>query len=139
MFDNKTVFDSNVNGTPLSFTVGAGQMISGFDTAVRGMKVNEEKIVTIPYDKAYGAYDPSLVELIPTSKFPANETITPGKKFYFVNSVSGSEVTVVVINSTSAGVFVDANSPLAGQNLTFDIRIDSIKKASAGSTATGTS
>jgi peptidylprolyl isomerase len=139
MFENKTVFDTNVNGTPLSFTIGAGQMIKGFDTAVRGMKVNEEKIVTIPYDQAYGAYDPSLVELIPTSKFPANQTITPGEKFYFVSSVSGNEIPVIVINSTSAGVFVDANSPLAGQNLTFDIKIDSIQKGISGSTATGTS
>jgi peptidylprolyl isomerase len=139
MYDNKTVFDSNVNGTPLSFTVGAGQMIKGFDTAVRGMKVNEEKTVTIPYDQAYGAYDPSLVELIPTSKFPANTTIYPGEKFYFVSSVSGNEIPVVVVNSTRAGVFVDSNSPLAGQNLTFDIKIDAIKKASAGSTATATS
>ena len=53
MFDNKTVFDTNVNGTPLTFTVGAGQMIPGFDAAVRGMKVNEEKTVTIPADQAY--------------------------------------------------------------------------------------
>ena len=102
------------------------------------MKVNEEKAVTIPYDKAYGAYDPSLIELIPTSKFPANETITPGEKFYFVSSVNGNEVPVVVVNSTSAGVFVDANSPLAGQNLTFDIRIDSIQKGISGGTATVT-
>jgi peptidylprolyl isomerase len=139
MYENKTVFDTNANGTPLTFTVGAGQMIPGFDTAVRGMKVNEEKVVTIPYEQAYGAYDPTLVELIPTSKFPANTSITPGEKFYFVSSESGNEVPVVVINSTSAGVYVDANSPLAGQNLTFDIKIDSIQKGISGSTATGTS
>ena len=139
MFDNKTVFDSNVNGTQLSFTIGASQMIPGFDTAVRGMKVNEEKTVTIPYTQAYGAYDPSLVELIPTSKFPANQTIYPGEKFYFQSSVDGSTTRVSVVNVTSSGVFVDANSPLAGQNLTFDIKIDSILKGSSASTATGTS
>ena len=60
MFDNKTVFDTNVNKTPLTFTVGGGQMIPGFDAAVRGMKVNEEKTVTIPSDQAYGAYNPAL-------------------------------------------------------------------------------
>jgi peptidylprolyl isomerase len=138
MFENKTVFDSNVNTTPLTFTIGAGKMIPGFDAAVRGMKVNEEKTVTIPYDQAYGAYNPQLVQTVPVSKFPANQTISPGEKFYFQSSVDGRTTVVTVVNVTSSGVAVDANSPLAGQNLTFDIKIDSIQKGSSGSTATGT-
>ena len=138
MFENKTVFDTNVNKSPLTFTIGAGKVIPGFDTAVRGMKQNEKKTVTIPSDQAYGAYNPALVQIIPASKFPANETITPGQKFYFQSSVDGSVTTVTVVNVTSAGVAVDANSPLAGQNLTFDIQVTSIKKGSSGSTATVT-
>jgi peptidylprolyl isomerase len=138
MFENKTVFDSNVNTTPLTFTIGSGKMIPGFDAAVRGMKVNEEKTVTIPYDQAYGAYNPQLVQTVPASKFPANQTISPGEKFYFQSSVDGRTTVVTVVNVTSSGVAVDANSPLAGQNLTFDIKIDSIQKGSSGSTATGT-
>ncbi|WP_292426449.1 peptidylprolyl isomerase [Methanoregula sp.] len=139
MFENKTVFDTNVNKSPLTFTIGSGKLIPGFDAAVRGMKKNEEKTVTIPYDQAYGAYNPALVQIIPQSKFPANQTIVPGEKFYFQSSVDGSVTQVTVVNVTSLGVTVDANSPLAGQNLTFDIKIDSIQKGSSGSTATGTS
>ena len=139
MFENKTVFDTNVNKSPLTFTIGEGKILPGFDTAVRGMKQNEKKTVTIPYDQAYGAYNPALVQVIPASKFPANQTITPGQKFYFQSSTDGSVTTVTVVNVTSAGVAVDANSALAGQNLTFDIQITSIKKGSSGSTATGTS
>jgi peptidylprolyl isomerase len=139
MFENKTVFQTNANTTPLSFTIGAGKVIPGVDAAVRGMKQNEKKTVTIPYDQAYGAYNPDLVQIVPTSKFPANETIAPGQKFYFQSSTDGSVTIVTVVNVTRAGVAVDANSPLAGQNLTFDIQVTAIKKGSSGSTATGTS
>jgi peptidylprolyl isomerase len=136
MLDNKTVFDSNVNGTPLTFTVGGGRMIPGFDAAVRGMKVNEEKTVTIPADQAY-VYNPALVQIVPKSLFQTNQTIYPGEKAYFQSS-SGSVILVVVLNVTDAGVAVDGNNPLVGQNLTFDIRIDSIQKAGTVSSATTT-
>ena len=59
--DNGTVFDSNMNTTPLEFTLGSGQMIAGFDEAVTGMAVGEVKTVTLPVDKAYGPYYPELV------------------------------------------------------------------------------
>jgi len=139
MFENKTVFDTNTNTSPLSFTVGSGQMIQGFDAAVRGMKIGEKKTVTIPSDQAYGAYNPALVQIIPKSKFPANATLSPGERFYFQSSVDGSTTVVSVVNVTSAGVAVDANSPLAGQDLVFDIQVTGIKKASSGSTAAGSS
>jgi len=135
-FDNGTVFDTNVGKSPLTFTVGAGKMIPGFDAAVRGMKVNEEKNVTIPADQAY-VYNPALVQIVPKSLFQTNQTIYPGEKAYFQSS-AGSIISVVVLNVTDAGVAVDANSPLVGQNLTFDIKIDSIQKAGTGSRATTT-
>jgi len=137
MYENKTVFDTNVNKTPLSFTIGAGTMIPGFDAAVRGMKIGETKTVTIPYDQAYGAYDPDLVQIVPRDKFPANTTLYPGEPLGFRSSVNGKSYIVYVVNITSAGVAVDANSPLAGQNLTFDIRVTGITKASSESTVSG--
>ena len=130
MFENKTVFDTNVNKTPLTFTVGAGQMIPGFDTAVRGMQVNEKKTVTIPYDQAYGAYNPQLIETIPRSKFPTSQTIVLGERYYFQDPANGSMTSFTVIRVTSSGITVDRNSPLAGQDLTFDIQIVDIKKRS---------
>ena len=135
MFDNGTVFDTNAGKSPLTFTVGGGQMIPGFDAAVRGMKVNEEKNVTLTPDQAYGDYNPALVRIVPYSQLPANQTYYPGEPLGFRSSVDGSEHIVYVVNVTSAGVAIDANSPLAGQNLTFDIKIDSIQKAGLGSSA----
>ena len=137
--DNGTVFDSNTNKSALTFTVGGGRMIPGFDAAVRGMKVGEKKTVTLTPDQAYGAYNPALVQIVPMSKFPANETLYPGEPLGFQSAVDGSTHIVYVVNVTSAGVAVDANSPLAGKNLTFAITIDSLQKAGSGSTAAGTS
>ncbi|MFZ1898816.1 FKBP-type peptidyl-prolyl cis-trans isomerase [Methanoregula sp.] len=133
MFDNKTVYQTNVNTSPFTFTVGSGQVLPGFDAAVRGMKVNEEKTVMIPADQGY-VYNPDRVAIVPKSLFPRNQTIYPGEKAQFYSN-SGSVIPVVVLNVTDAGVAVDANSPLVGQNLTFVIRIDSIQKATASSAA----
>ena len=129
MFENKTVFDSNANSSPLSFVVGGGQMIPGFDMAVQGMKLNQEKTITIPYDQAYGAYNPSLVMILPKSDFENNASIYPGEQFE--TSIEGTPRVVTVVNVTNTGVAIDANSPLAGQNLTFDIKIDSITKGTS--------
>ena len=136
-FDNGTVFDTNVNRPQLTFTVGAGTMIPGFDAAVRGMKVNEEKNVTIPADEGY-VYNPALIMIIPTENLGANQTYSPGEYLTIRSSVDGSLHNVRVINFTSSGLAVDANSPLVGQNLTFAIRIDSIRKAGTGSSAATT-
>jgi len=130
MFENKTVFQTNVNTTPLSFILGSGKVIPGFDAAVVGMKKNEEKTVRIPYDQAYGTYDPRLVMSLPKSKFPTDEAIIPGQRIYIQSTVDGSVMPVTVINITSSNVTVDANSPLVGQNLTFYIKVLDIKKAS---------
>lgn len=133
-FENGTVFDSKTNGTPLTFTVGGGQMIKGFDAAVRGMKKGETKTVTIPYDQAYGAYDPELVQIIDRSKFPENTTFTPGERYYLANGVTGNMFEVSVINVTNSSVAIDANPQLAGQNLTFAIQMVDIKKGNSTTT-----
>jgi len=130
MFENGTVFDTNVNTTPLTFTVGAGQMIPGFDAAVRGMMVNEKKTVNIPFSQAYGAYNPQLVQIVPISQFPAQQTLQPGEKLY-MRSQDGSTRVVSIVNITAAGVAIDANSPLAGQDLTFNIQVVDIKKGNS--------
>lgn len=127
--DNGTVFDSNVNTTPLEFTLGAGQMIQGFDEAVSGMAVGDEKTVTIPFEKAYGPYYP---DLIVTVNRTANLTITNpyvGQKLTVTNPSTGATNTVTIINITPKTLTVDANYFLAGQNLTFTIKLASIKKA----------
>ena len=135
--DNGTVFDSNINGTPLSFTLGKGMVVAGFDRAVTGMSVGQTKTVTIPVDQAYGPYDPSLIQTVPMSLFPANTTLVPGERLLH-SSADGTTRPVTVLNVTASGVTVDANYPLAGQNLTFTIKLASIQKGSMGSSTGST-
>jgi peptidylprolyl isomerase len=137
-FDNGTVFQSNFNGTPFSFTLGGGTVIPGLDEAVTGMTAGQTKTVAIPVDKAYGPYNPALVQTVPLSLFPANATPSPGDRAY-QRLPDGTERLVTVVNVTSAGVTVDANFPLAGQNLTFTIKVASIQKGSTESTSGSTS
>jgi peptidylprolyl isomerase len=139
MFENKTVFETNTNSSPITFTVGSGQMIKGFDAAVQGMKIGETKTVTIPSDQAYGPYDPSLVQIVPKSMFPANTSFYPGEPFGFRSAATGQSYLVHVVNVTSKGVAVDANSALAGQDLVFTIKVTGITKAGSGSSAAGSS
>jgi len=127
--DDGTVFDTNVNTTPLEFTIGSGEMIPGFDEAVTGMVIGDEKKVTIPFEKAYGPYYP---DLIVTVNRTANLTITNpyiGQKLSVTNPSTGATNTVTVVNFTPKTITVDANYILAGQNLTFTIKLVSVKKA----------
>lgn len=125
MFTNGTVFDSNVGGPTLNFTVGSGQMIQGFDQGVIGMRINVPKTIVIPANEAYGEVNPALFLTVPLSKF-GNQTVEKGMT---VNQVSNGQSivgTIISVNATSATV--DFNSPLAGKTLIFNITVVSIQK-----------
>ncbi len=124
--DDGTVFDSNVNGTPLTFTVGKGMVIPGFEEAVVGMAVNNEKTVRILPEKAYGLYNASFVHVINRTAFPSNLTPVVGQYYSVRSTIDGSESSVQVINVTASTITLDANHALAGQNLTFSIRLAAI-------------
>ena len=132
--DNGTVFDSNINGTLLSFTLGKGMVVAGFDKAVTGMAVGQTKTVTIPVAQAYGPYDPALIQTVPLSLFPANTTLVPGERLIHTSS-DGTVRPVTVLSVNASAVTVDANYPLAGQNLTFTIKLASIQKGTTGSSS----
>ena len=121
--DDGTVFDSTEKdgGTPMSFVVGSGQLIAGFDQAVRGMAVGDEKTVTLTPDQAYGQRSPSLIFDIPLANVP--EGTQEGDVLY--SSSTGQPVTVTSI--AGATVTIDANPPLAGKTLTFDIQVNDIQ------------
>ena len=124
-FTNGTVFDSNVGQQPLQFTVGSGQVINGFDQAVLGMRVGEEKKVTIPANDAYGEINPALIVTVPISSF-GNQTVEKGMG---VSEVSGGQhINGVVTEVNSSNATIDFNPPLAGQTLIFNITILSIGK-----------
>ncbi|MDO8538090.1 MAG: peptidylprolyl isomerase [archaeon] len=119
-------FDSSVGREPLEFTVGSGQLIVGFDEAVIGMKLNEEKTSSMSPEKAYGLRNEELVQQVPLSDLNA-AGITPevGMTLY----AGGRAVTIVGINDQNA--VVDFNHELAGKTLTFKIKVLKITKANA--------
>ena len=121
-FANGTVFDSNVGGQPLQFTVGSGQVIVGFDNAVVGMKVGENKTITLLPQDAYGEVNSSLIIGVPANAF-GSQTVEKGMQVS--NPQSGQRGIITEVNKTN--VTIDFNPPLAGKTLIFAIKILSIK------------
>jgi peptidylprolyl isomerase len=126
--DNGTVFESNINTTPIEFTLGSGTMIPGFDKAVTGMAVGEEKTVTLSADEAYGPYHPDLVVRVNRSVNFSVENPVVGEYLAVTNPSTGATSKVKILNVTPSTVTVDANYELAGQNLTFTIKLAAINK-----------
>ncbi len=121
--DNGSVFDSNVNRTPLSFTVGGHTVIPGFENAVLGMKKGEVKTVRIPPDEAYGVYRNDLVYTVNRTQFSADTLPQAGMYFTVTSPSTGQASRVKIVNVTDSAVTIDANHMLAGENLTFVIRL----------------
>ncbi|HYE71703.1 MAG TPA: peptidylprolyl isomerase [Blastocatellia bacterium] len=121
-----TVFDSSVGSDPLEFTVGAGQVISGFDQAVVGLDVGESKKTTVPAAEAYGDYRNELVFTVRKEQLPEGFAPTAGDQ-YQMTQPNGQAILVTVREVTDEGVTLDANHPLAGLDLTFDIQLVAVK------------
>lgn len=123
-FDSGEVFDSSElhGGEPLQFTIGAEQVIPGFDQAAIGMKVGETKTVHIPSSEAYGPYYPDLILTLNWSQFVEGYEPQVGDQLE-LKDISGNSTWAIVINVSEEGVTVDANHPLAGQNLNFEITL----------------
>lgn len=120
-----TVFDSSIGKAPIEFTIGSGQMIKGFDNAVLGMKVGQSKTVALPPEDAYGGHNDALVITVDKSQMGPGVNPTVGQQLT-VTHPDGTISTVVVTAVTATSVTVDANNPLAGKTLTFDIKLVSI-------------
>jgi FKBP-type peptidyl-prolyl cis-trans isomerase 2 len=117
-----TVFDSSANRDPLGFTLGDGNMIKGFDAAVFGMGVGEEKSITIPCVEAYGEKREDMMLEIPIAQVPPNIKPEIGMELSLQNQ-AGQPVPVKVANIDAEKITLDANHPLAGQDLIFDITL----------------
>jgi peptidylprolyl isomerase len=116
------VFDSSAGREPLSFTIGSGQVIPGFEEAIMGMAVNEKKNVTIPVDKAYGPRNEELVLTVPREQVPPDLNPEVGQKLQ-MQGPGNSPVVVEVTEVAEAHIRLDANPPLAGKELIFDIEL----------------
>jgi peptidylprolyl isomerase len=115
-------FDSSSGREPLQFSIGSGQVVPGFEEAVTGMKVGEKKTAEIPCDKAYGERDPSMVMEVERRYVPAEINPEVGQRLE-MGSPSGELLVVTVIEVNDENIILDANPPLAGENLTFDIEL----------------
>ncbi|MDJ0618343.1 MAG: peptidylprolyl isomerase [Calothrix sp. MO_192.B10] len=117
-----TVFDSSVDREPLEFAIGEGQVIAGFEAAMVGMGIGESKTVTIPSDKAYGPHRQELVMVVEKEQIPTDVSLDVGQLLQ-VSQSNGEVIPVVVTDVSESQVTLDANHPLAGQELTFDIQL----------------
>ncbi len=117
------VFDSSLErNEPLSFTVGEGQMIPGFENAVKGMKLNEKKKITIAPEEAYGEMKPEMVQKITKDQIPPEIDVTVGQQLAS-EMPNGQQIIVTVANIEGNEVTIDANHPLAGKTLNFEIEV----------------
>jgi peptidylprolyl isomerase len=117
-----TVFDSSANRDPLGFTLGDGNMIKGFDAAVYGMEIGQEKSITIPCLEAYGEKREDMMLEIPKEQVPPHISPEIGMELSLQNQ-AGQPVPVKVTHIDDEKIILDANHPLAGQDLIFDITL----------------
>ncbi len=121
-FDDGTVFDSSEGKDPLEFELGSGQVIPGFDKNIEGMELNEKKTIKIPSQEAYGERRDELIMDFPKSEFPNDINPEVGQQLQMQNQ-EGQVFNVLVTGVSGESVTLDANHPLAGKNLNFDIEL----------------
>jgi peptidylprolyl isomerase len=120
--EDGTVFDTSIDRDPLQFTVGEGQLIPGFEQAVAGMNPGESKTTKVPADKAYGPHRKEMAHAVDRNQFPAHLKPEVGQRLQ-LRQADGRTMVVTVTDVSESSVTLDANHPLAGEDLTFDIRL----------------
>ena len=123
--DDGSEFDSSAGREPLEFSLGAGQVIAGFDSAVGGMTVGDSKTVTIPAGEAYGERHEQLIQQVAKSSLPDDMKPEVGTQLQS-QSPDGQIMNLVVSEVADDTVTLDGNHPLAGQALTFAIELVAI-------------
>jgi len=124
-FESGEVFDSSKkHKNPLEFTAGAGMVVQGFDKAVLGMNLNDEKEVTLPPEEAYGDLNKEAIQKVPKDNFPkeAREGMIIG-----IPLPTGEQVPAEIIKIDDKEVTIDLNHPLAGRTLVFNIKVVGIE------------
>lgn len=122
-------FDSSQGREPLEFTVGSGQVIKGFDQGVMGMQVGDKRTVEIPVQDAYGPKQDEMIIEFPRNQFPPDMKPEEGMQL-MMNNGAGQSFPVTVTEVKEDSVILDANHPLAGQDLIFDIELVEITPTS---------
>jgi FKBP-type peptidyl-prolyl cis-trans isomerase 2 len=122
---NGETFDKSEGREPLEFEVGSGMVIKGFDDGVTGMEVGDKKTISIPFDEAYGPRNPEMIIEMPKERFPKDMEIEVGMPLGMSDG-QGQQFQVVVTQIKDDVVILDANHPLAGQDLVFDLELVAI-------------
>lgn len=123
--EDGSVFDSSLQRDPLEFKIGEGQIIPGFEKAVVGMETGQNKTVQIEPDDGYGPRHEEMVQVVDRSQIPSNISLEIGAQLQ-ANHPEGGPIILTVTDLTEADVTLDANHPLAGRNLTFEIEVVAI-------------
>ena len=121
-----TLFDSSEGREPLEFQVGSGMVIKGFDEGMIGMSVGEKKTVHIPVTEAYGEVDLSYLAVFNKAEIPSDIPYEVGMQLNMHQDGTGQVMPVAVVEVTDTTITLDANHPLAGKDLIFDLELISI-------------
>ena len=127
--EDGTTFDSSQGREPLEFEVGSGMVIAGFDEGVTGMQIGEKKTIHIPASEAYGPVQQEMIMEFPKNRFPADLTPEVGMQLNMSNG-QGQNFPVVIVEVKDEVVVLDANHPLAGKDLIFDLELVEISGGS---------
>lgn len=125
---NGTQFDSSSGKQPLEFTIGLGQVIKGLEAQVAGMEPGSKATVTIPCDQAYGPHRQEAIQTLDRAKVPSGVDVRPGTQLQ-ARTADGGLLPITVVEVDDSVVKVDANHPLAGQDLVFDVELVEIVQA----------
>ncbi len=124
--EDGTVFDTSRGRDPLELTLGRGTVISGFEETVKGMQVGQTKTVTIPAEEAYGPHRGELVVVRERDKLPEGLNPAIGQLLKMQQADAGTAI-VIVTDVSETTITIDANHPLAGKDLTFEMELVEIK------------
>jgi len=127
--DNGQVLDSSNGREPLAYLHGAGNIIPGLESALEGKDEGDELNVQIPPDQAYGQRDERMVQPVPRTAFQGVADIQPGMQFQAQTNAGPRLITVVGVEGDQ--VTIDANHPLAGATLKFDVKIVNVRDATS--------
>ncbi|MBT4739873.1 MAG: peptidylprolyl isomerase [Rhodospirillaceae bacterium] len=122
-----TQFDSSIGSDPMGATLGEGRLIPGFEAALVGMAIGESQTFTVPADEAYGERNQDMVQTLELESFPDGGASIEIGQTYEMTTHTGQPLPMTVMAIEENEVIVDANHPLAGQDLTFDLELVGIE------------
>ena len=121
-FDDGTIFESTFNDDPVQFVIGQDERIAGFEKALVGMSPGDRKTTRVPADKAHGPHNKELLVVVNRNEFPTDLKLEAGQ-WIEVSQPDGANLICTVTDVCESSVTLDANHPLAGKDLTFDIQL----------------